>query len=221
MNTINFAKNLKKLREDKNVTKTELARRVGVSDVTIGYWETGKTEPRMGKIEMIANVLGVTTDDLLFENQQNKSESESKSLTDNGYSTQVPLYGSIAAGLPLEMIEAQEYVEVPKYVSERYPNSFLLKVVGDSMNKVIPSGAYALIDPCEEVANGEVAVVTVNGHEATLKRFYKLQSTLVLEPDSYNSEHSSQIFDMNKDDINTVKVIGKLVWFMAPFNAKY
>lgn len=220
MNTINFAKNLKKLREEKGFTKAELGRRVGVSDVTVGYWETGKTEPRMGKIEMIANVLGVTTDDLLFD-FKNTSEVEIYTVPIKGHSTQIPLYGSIAAGLPLEMIEAQDYIEVPTQITERYPNSFLLKVVGDSMNKIIPSGAYALIDPCEEVANGEVAAVTVNGYEATLKRFYKLQSTLVLEPDSFNPEHSSQTFDLNKEDINTVKVIGKLVWFMSPFNTKY
>ncbi|MHA7580432.1 helix-turn-helix transcriptional regulator [Paenibacillus vandeheii] len=63
-----LAQNLKRFREMKNLTKEELGARIGVSGVTIGYWETERSKPRMGKVDLIANVLGVTIDDLLFEN---------------------------------------------------------------------------------------------------------------------------------------------------------
>lgn len=223
MTSINFANNLKKFRKEKNVSKSELARRIGVSDVTVGYWESGKTEPRMGKVEMIANVLGITTDDLLFENdpsmQQMEGSANVYAIENN--STKVPLYGKISAGIPLEMIVTEDHIEIPHFVFTNHPKAFLLQVNGDSMNKVVPNGSFALIDPTEDVSNGDIVAVTVNGYDATLKRFYKLQNTLVLEPDSYNTEYSAKSFDINSEEETTVKVIGKMVWFMSPFNVKY
>jgi repressor LexA len=219
VNTITFAKNLKKFRNQRGLSKTELGKRVGVSDVMVGYWESGKNEPRMGKVEMIADVLDVSIDDLLFEDNTIKSKIPDNAIPVKGNSWEVPLYGSIAAGTPLEMIPVEEYVEIPETVADRYPDSFLLKVTGDSMNKVVPHGAYALIEPCEEVNNGEIAAVTVNGHDATLKRFYQLQNTIALEPDSYNPEHIARLY--NSEEASTLRVIGKMVWFMSPLNIKY
>ncbi|KGE18484.1 hypothetical protein PWYN_03190 [Paenibacillus wynnii] len=206
---MNFSENLRIHRERMGISKSELARRVGVSDVTVGHWEIGKISPRMGKVEMIADVLGVTTDDLIF------GENTSKKPVNNS----IPLFGSIAAGAPLEMIKAEEYLEIPEYISQRYPGAFLLRIKGDSMNKVIPTGAYALIVPCLEVTNGEIAVVSINGDEATLKRFYKLQNTIVLEPDSYNPEHKANSF--TSDDSKQLRILGRMVWYMAPFDQKF
>ena len=89
----------------------------------------------------------------------------------------VPLYGSIAAGTPIEMIEVDGTHPVPSKVCDRYPNAFLLKVEGDSMNRVLPDGCYALVDPCETVEdNGKPYAVCVNGYDATIKRVRKLNS---------------------------------------------
>lgn len=206
MTEINFAENLKRLRENKGLSKAELARRVGVSDVTVGDWEKGKISPRMGKVELIADTLGVTTDDLIFGMNSNDSKL-------------VPLYGSIAAGTPIEMIQADEFIEIPEYISQRYPGSYLLKINGDSMNRIIPQGSYALISPTQDVSNGDAAVISINGKDATLKRFYKLQNTIVLEPDSYNPEHQAVSFQ-STDNLQ-LKILGKMVWFMAPYNQKF
>lgn len=66
MTKINFSNNLTRFREAKGLSKEELGERIGVSGVTIGYWESGRNEPRMGKVELIAQVLNVDIDDLLF-----------------------------------------------------------------------------------------------------------------------------------------------------------
>ncbi|PYE52530.1 helix-turn-helix transcriptional regulator [Paenibacillus sp. FSL H8-0317] len=67
MKKISFAENLKRYREKRGLTKEELGERIGVSGVTIGYWESGRNEPRMGKVDLIARVLDITIDDLLFD----------------------------------------------------------------------------------------------------------------------------------------------------------
>ncbi|WP_245590288.1 helix-turn-helix domain-containing protein [Cohnella panacarvi] len=221
MNTITFSKNLRKFRSMKGLSKTELAKRVGVSDVMIGYWESGKNEPRMGKVEMIADVLGVSIDDLLFEETPSGNNLPPNAIPVKGKSWEVPLYGSIAAGVPLEMLRVEEYIEVPEAIAENHPTAFLLKVNGDSMNKIVPNGAYALIDPSEEVNNGDVAAVAVNGQDATLKRFYQLHNTIALEPDSYNPEHVAKLYDSNSEDSANLRLIGKMVWYMSPVNIKY
>lgn len=66
MKEIYFAENLKRFRESKGLTKEELANRIGVSGAMVGYWETKKNEPRMGKVQLIAEVLNVDVDELLF-----------------------------------------------------------------------------------------------------------------------------------------------------------
>ncbi|MCM3128984.1 LexA family protein [Paenibacillus provencensis] len=217
MRTINFAQNLRRIRESKNITKSELARRIEVSDVQIGYWENGKNEPRMGKVQQLADALGVTMDELIYDDTpviENMTQVK-------GTSFRVPLYGSIAAGIPLEAIPVDEYIEIPEEIGRIYPDAFLLKVNGDSMNKIVPNGAYALIDPYngEDINSGDVVAVLVNGYEATLKRFYKLNNTIVLEPDSYSKDFVAKNF--TGDQIESLKVIGKMVWFMSAPNTKY
>lgn len=73
MKELNFAYNLKRFRERMELTKEELGQKLGVSGATIGYWESGRNEPRMGKLEFIAETLGVTTYELLFIQQADLS----------------------------------------------------------------------------------------------------------------------------------------------------
>ncbi|MDN4069986.1 helix-turn-helix transcriptional regulator [Paenibacillus vini] len=80
MKTIRFAENLKRIREWREISKEELGERVGVSGVTVGYWETGRNEPRMGKVELIAGVLNVSIDDLLFSNDMNEIKANADKL---------------------------------------------------------------------------------------------------------------------------------------------
>lgn len=80
MKTIRFAENLKRIREWREISKEELGERVGVSGVTIGYWENGRNEPRMGKVELIADVLNVNIDDLLFSNDMDEIKANADKL---------------------------------------------------------------------------------------------------------------------------------------------
>ncbi|MNC09004.1 transcriptional repressor DicA [compost metagenome] len=66
MKEIYFAENLTRFREAKKLTKDELAKRLGVSGSMVGLWESKKNEPRMGKVQLIADVLDVNVDELLF-----------------------------------------------------------------------------------------------------------------------------------------------------------
>lgn len=121
-----------------------------------------------------------------------------------------PVYGRIAAGQPNwveECIEGRIPID-PELMNIVSPEEcFFLRVNGESMNKLIKNGAFALIRKTDYVENGEVAVVLVNGHDATLKKFIKQGDLIILEPMSTDSSFTTQVY--NKD--TEIKIIGKYI----------
>lgn len=131
----------------------------------------------------------------------------------------VPLLGSIAAGTPMEMVETEDTHPVPTKVMEQYPDAKLLKVKGSSMNRVLPDGCYALIDPCEEIErDNQPHAVCVNGYDATIKRVHKLANGFELVPDSTDPTFKPKIYDYGEPDTETVTVIGRVVYYVLPFD---
>lgn len=216
---MSIGNNIKILRTKYGLTQQELAEIAGVTNKAVSAWESNAKEPRMGAIEKIANHFGLKKSNIIDENGMDLINLDINVEEDHAPRLK-PLYGSIAAGTPLEMLTIEDHVEVPKYIADKYPKAFLLRVNGDSMNRIVPNNAYALINPQNEVSNGDVVAVAINGYDATLKRFYKLQNTTVLEPDSYNKTHEARTF-MGKEDEPSLRIIGKMVWFMSPFDSKY
>ncbi|PEQ66571.1 LexA family protein [Bacillus cereus] len=218
---MSIGKNIKKIRDKHNLSQKEFGEIAGVSDKAVSTWEKGIKEPRMGAIQKIADHFGILKSDIIEDHDSKVTHARFNQPNLKSNCEAVPLLGSIAAGIPLEMVEADEQINIPIEIANWYPNSFLVRVVGDSMNKIIPSCALALIDPDSEVKNGDIAAVTVNGYDATLKRFYKFQNGITLEPESYNTEHTTQFYDSKTQEYTPIVVKGKLVWYMAPLNIKF
>lgn len=200
--------NIKSLREQRDWTQEHLAKLVGRTRSTITQWESGWSKPRMDMVGTLADIFGVTPGDIVGDKPITCS-----SLTD------VPLYGAIAAGTPIEMVPVENSQPVPSEVRRRYPSAFLLKVEGDSMNKILPNGCYALVDPCDAVEhNGAPYAVCVNGYDATIKRVNKLNNGFELAPDSNDPTYSKQVFNYNEPGTQTITVIGEVVYFVLPFD---
>lgn len=122
----------------------------------------------------------------------------------------IPVYGQISAGLPNWAEECLEgYLPVdPNMMNIINPEEcFFLRINGESMNKVIRNGAYALIRKQDIVENGEIAAVLVNGDSATIKKFTQHGDVIVLEPMSDNPNYQTQIYD--KD--TSIKILGKYI----------
>lgn len=141
-----------------------------------------------------------------------------KSETRHDAWVSVPLYGSIAAGTPIEMLAVEDTFVIPRDIEARYPESFLLKVVGESMNRVIPNGAYALVNPTKNTVDGKAYAVCVNGFDATIKRVRTLANGVELYPDSTDPTIKPMVFDYADPDAETVTVIGEVVWYVVPFD---
>ena len=211
---------IKELRLGKKMTQKELSKLTGYSQNTISNHENMNRSLDELDIKRYADAFGVTPQ-YLFEMVGIKSrDNEQIRNKKASHRTFKPLMGIVAAGVPLEMFEVPEMVQVPEDVDVAFPDAYLLIVRGDSMNKIIVDGSYALIDPCEELNNGEIGVVRVNGTEATLKRFYKMGDYITLQPESTNPEHKSQIYT-SKEEIESISILGKLVWAMTPIGMKF
>lgn len=194
----------------KGWSQQDLAEKMDTTQQTIQRYESGSRDIKSSVLIKLSAVLGVTISYLLGM--------ENTSIPNNDM-VEVPLYGAIAAGTPIEMIPVEDSQPVPSEVRRRYPSAFLLKVEGDSMNRILPNGCYALVDPCEAVEhNGAPYAVCVNGYDATIKRVNKLNNGFELAPDSNDPTYSKQVFNYNEPGTQTITVIGEVVYFVLPFD---
>ncbi|MCS6951581.1 MAG: transcriptional repressor LexA [Bryobacterales bacterium] len=85
---------------------------------------------------------------------------------------EVPLAGRIAAGRPVEAVEARETIDLAGLVYDK--DVFALEVRGDSMiEDHICDGDVVLVERTAQIQDGDIVVALVGGDETTLKRFYR------------------------------------------------
>lgn len=100
-----------------------------------------------------------------------------------GKALDLPLVGTIAAGLPLEAVPTTETITVPADMVSGRGRTFVLKIQGESMiGEQIREGDYVIIEERQLARDGETVVALVDGSEATLKRFYREGATVRLQP---------------------------------------
>ncbi|WP_084813080.1 XRE family transcriptional regulator [Exiguobacterium sp. SH31] len=217
-------KKIKDKRTSFDLTQEQLAEKLGVSKGSISSWEKGRTAPRMDKVSQMAEIFNVPWSYFVSESEETSLSTPLPPdaitrITASNY--KIPVYGSISAGIPLEAIENLTETSVPDHVILKHGEDklFGLLVRGDSMNKIVHDGHYAILCKTDRVESGEVAAVIVNGYDATLKRVMLLDRGVLLEPSSYNPEHTPKMYlDQEAKDI---KVIGKLVAVMSPPDFKF
>ena len=101
----------------------------------------------------------------------------------------LPLLGYVAAGQPIEAVETDETLEVPRSLLPRSGNCFALRVRGDSMvEDQIADGDFVIVESRPDATDGEAVVALLRGEEATLKRFYRRGSQVSLVPANSSME---------------------------------
>ena len=141
-----------------------------------------------------------------------KTDPPPEAMPVSALSTEIPLMGRIAAGVPIEAISEQmSNVAVPGDMVNGQEHHYALEVKGDSMIEAgINDGDVVVIRETATAENGEIVVALVEGHEATLKRFRRRGSAIALE--AANPAYETRVF---RDD--QVKVQGKLVGLIRTY----
>lgn len=95
----------------------------------------------------------------------------------------LPLMGLITAGEPIEAVEQKETIGVPVSLVDDPANSYVLKVKGESMiDDGILDGDYVIVERNPSPRNGDIVVALLDNTYATLKRFYREQNKIRLQP---------------------------------------
>ncbi len=208
---------IKELRKEKlGISAEELGSMLkpSLGGKAISSWETGRTGPSFDRLAQLSVIFEVPIGTFFP-----KEFSEIGVTADENPYTDVALYGSIAAGRPLAMIPVENTLPLPKELHKKYPQGFLLRVEGESMNKVLPNGSYALIDPEQKTpVNNAAYAFCVNQEDATIKRIKKLAHGYELLPDSNDPTLKPTVFDFNDTDPQEIIIIGRVVWMMLPFD---
>lgn len=204
---------LEKIRKSKDLSLRQVDYKTDVSYSHLSMIENGTRKASPLTLKELAKVYNLDYIDLLEKSGYiDLAEKERIKKIDNLNKKfyPCPVYGKISAGQPNWAEECLDgYLPIdPNLMNIINPEEcFFLKINGESMNKVIKNGSYALIRKTDFVENGEIAVVLVNGFDATLKKFTKQGDVIVLEPMSDDPTITTQVY--NKD--TSIKVIGKYI----------
>lgn len=212
-----FARNIKALREDSGLTQVELGKKLETESMTISRWERSEiVRPHPKTVEQLCEYFGVSSGDLLSENGYYAKTRGVSTIAPRPATGSLPIVGAAHAGDPCPAYEVDGgTLDCPEeYCRE---GNFFIRINGDSMDRQLVDGTYALIDVHAQVNSGDIALVKVNGDDATVKRVKFMDGIAVLEPDSSNPSHRRRMIDSSDPDSPEVRILGKVVYAVTRF----
>ena len=197
---------IKKLREEFHMTQQELADKLNGAKSTIAMYENETRKPSMEVLLKLSEIFNCSIDYLLGKSDIKNPDLKNKLFL-------IPIIGKVAAGKPIfanENIEGYLPIDPLMYNLTSSNGFFFLQIQGESMNKLIKNGSYALIKKQDYAENGDVIVAIVNGDdEATVKRYKQLnEQFIMLEPVSEDSSFQPITIDLKSTKFS---IIGKVV----------
>lgn len=200
----------------RNMSAAELSRLSGIDEATLSNYKKGKYVPKQRKTEAIANALGVSISWLMGADVPMHTKSDNvANIQPNSKAVKIPVLGYVRAGIPIEAIEdILDYEEISQDMAKQ-GEYFALSIKGDSMEPRITEGDVVIVRKQEIVENGELAVVLVNGNDATVKKFYKNDNGITLI--STNPAYPPFTFSKKEANNLPVTIIGKVVELRAKF----
>ncbi len=198
---------IKSLRLAKGLSQEELGNLVGVKKAAIYKYEKGLVvNLKRDIIDKLANALNVSPAYLMGMDDATEFTFDPLSSLPALPVRRIPILGRVAAGLPLYADEQIiGYTVTTLNGGHEY---FALRVCGDSMNALgINDGDNVIVRKQDYADDGQVAVVLVDGEDATIKRFYKHGTTVTLVPQSASPAHHPQIYDASKTHIRIIGVV--------------
>jgi repressor LexA len=173
------------LLESRGTTVYQVSKATHIAASTFTDWKNGRSTPKADKLARIADYFSVSLDELMgTECGKRQGEASYRNMKAQ---KMVPVIGVIRAGSPIvtdETLLGREFADVDDI--EEY---FYLEVCGDSMkNCGIVDGSLVLFRKQQYAENGDIVACLVGGDSATVKRFFKRDRRIILQPE--NEEYS-------------------------------
>ena len=133
-----------------------------------------------------------------------------------GTPIKIPVLGYVAAGIPIEAItDILDYEEIDPSMIKDGSEYFALKIKGDSMEPKISNGDVVIVRKQEDCDSGQIAIVCVNGDQATCKKILKQSTGIMLVP--FNPAYETVFY--SNEDISEIPItiLGRVVELRAKF----
>lgn len=200
---------IKELREEQNLTQEDLAKKLGISKSTIGMYETNKRQPDTATKEALADLFNVDMDYLYGRSEIKNKSARLFELASTG--VLIPVLGYVRAGYPIYAEEnIIDYEEISSAMAKK-GEFFGLKIRGNSMEPRIFENDVVIVKKQPDIENGEIAVVMVNGDEATVKKVVKSNEGIMLVPLNSNCSYEPHFYSNAEIEGCPVSIVGKVV----------
>ena len=208
-----FCDILKNLRNAKCLTQEELAKKLSISRSAIGMYESGSRVPDVESLEKFADFFNVDINFLIGRTNKTTYIPES---WDGSNAVKIPILGTVVAGMPISAYQdILGYEEITPEMAQT-GEFYALKVKGNSMEPRICEGDIVIVKVQPDVECGDIAVVIVNGDEATVKKISKSEEGITLIAN--NTAVYTPRFYTNKQIAELPVIIsGKVVELRAQF----
>ena len=192
---------IKDARKSAGLTQLELAKKTDLSRSYIGDIEKDRYNPSVSTLQLIATATNTPLEDLL---------PSTKTASPTGRGVRIPVLGRVVAGIPIEAVEEiLDYEEITPELAAS-GEFFALKIRGHSMEPRMMEGDVVIVRRQDDVESGDIAIVLVNGNEATVKRVKKQEegitliatNTSVYEPHFYSNKEIAEL---------PVRILGRVV----------
>ena len=194
---MSIGKRIANLREEYGWKQYELAQKMDLNPAALNKIENGKRSIKEEEISKVAQIFGISTDTLLGVNTPRPGN-------------RIPILGTVVAGQPAYAAEnIVGWEEVTDKMSMQ-GKLFALKVKGSSMEPEFKEGDIVVVREQPDIESGDIAVVLINGDEATLKKVKKDPNGLFLY--AFNQAVYEPHFYSN-NDIETlpVRIVGRVI----------
>lgn len=205
---------IKLRRKELGLTQVQLGEMVHKSSQVVSNWERGYTTAMSPEdLQNIAQALNVNISELM----DNPAPAQPPAQKVTRYTYRIPVVGRVAAGQP---ILAQEEIIDYEYIDERLHKGgdqyFGLVVKGSSMEPTIHDGDTIIVRVQETVENGQIAVVLVDGEDATVKEVKESEEGLTLIGHNV-AVYTPHFYSREEVEKLPVRIIGRVIQSISKF----
>ena len=196
-----------KLRKERDLQQKEVAAAIGMNRIVLNRIELGKRPLRDDEAIALADFFHVTTDYLL---------KGIPPLSGNKKGVRIPVLGRVVAGIPLEAIqEILDYEEITPELAKT-GEFFALQVHGASMEPTLKEGDVVIVRKQSNVDSGDIAIVLINGNDATVKEVKESPAGITLIGHKV-AAYSPQFYSNKDIEQLPIQIIGKVVEMRRKF----
>lgn len=198
---------IKHLRENLQLSTRDVCEKSGISIGYLSLIENGNRRASAIILKKLANVYDVDYLDLYEKAGYIDLIKDTKKQLTNYI--KIPVLGRVIAGVPMEAIEEHiGYEEIDPKLAKA-GEFFALVIKGNSMEPHFFEGDIVIVKKLNNVENGDIAVVLVNGEEATVKRIMKDSNGITLVP--FNNAYLPRFYPNEEIEKLPVQIIGRVM----------